>query len=173
MVKQRNAVRFAAAAALAVAVTTLGGCARISSDPSNWFSSNADSSTPAVTGEEGGFTVSRGPVEAPATRAVTGSDLVGPDGRCEGVPAAPPEGLPARGIGLAMTECELVSVAGAPEQVNLSANEGGERRAVLTYTKGDHLGIYTFVSGRLKIIERLPTPAKPEPRRRRPRKQRA
>jgi hypothetical protein len=173
MAKQRNALRHAAVAVLAVAVVMLGGCARISTDPSNWFSSDSSSSTPAVSGEEGGFTVSRGPVEAPTARAVTGSDLVGPDGRCEGVPAAPPEGSPVRGIGLTMTECELVSAAGTPEQVNLGANENGERRATLTYTKGDHPGIYTFVSGRLKVIERLPTPSKPEPRRRRPRKQRA
>jgi hypothetical protein len=171
MAKPSNALRVAAAAALAIVAMSLGGCARISSDPTEWFAKTDN--TPATSGAEGGFTVSRGPAVAPTARAVTASDLVGPDGRCEGVSATPPETPLARGIGLTMTECELVSVAGAPEQVNLGASEDGERRAVLTYTKGDNAGIYTFVSGRLKIIERAPTPPKQEPRRRRSRPQRA
>jgi hypothetical protein len=72
-----------------------------------------------------------------------------------------------------MTECEVVASAGVPEQTNIGASAGGERRVVLTYTKGDHPGIYTFVSGRLKIIERLPTATKPQPRRRAPKKKAA
>jgi len=159
---------------LTVVAATLGSCggASVNLDPSGWFSKSSSDSRP-VTGEEGGFTVTQGGVTAATARVVTASDLVGPDGRCEGVSAEPSSSPSARGIGLAMTECELITVAGTPEQVNLGASESGERRAVLTYTKGDHSGIYTFVSGRLKIIERLPTPPKPEPRRRRSRKKSA
>jgi hypothetical protein len=168
MARDSIARRGAAAIALAAVAVTLGACgsSRINLDPTEWFSKSSDSQP--ATGAEGGFTVTRGATEAPVQRAVTASDLVGPDGRCEGV-SAEPAAAP-RGVGLTMTECELVTVAGAPDQVNLGANEGGERRVVLTYSKGDHPGIYTFVAGRLKIIERLPTPAKPEPRRRAPKK---
>jgi hypothetical protein len=168
MAKQRIVRRYAAAAAMAVVALTLGGCggSRLSFDPTEWFSGS--SSEPSGTaGSEGGFTVFRGSAEAPVTRAITAADLVGADGRCEG---GSPGGTAPRAVGLTMTECELVTVAGVPEQVNIGAGEGGGRRAVLTYGKGDHPGIYTFVSGRLKIIERLPTPPKPEPRRRAPAK---
>jgi hypothetical protein len=169
----------------------LGGCgsSRFDLDPTGWFSNSSPSTD--STGAEGGFTVFKGSAEAPTLRAVTPADLVGPDGRCEGAPAAPAPASPTAsagatastsasgsapavpapgGIGLTMTECQLVAVAGAPEQINIGA-ESGNRRAVLTYTKGDHPGIYTFVSGRLKVIERAPEPAKPE-RRRRTKKQR-
>ena len=171
MARERIACRYAAATAVAVAAMTLGGCGsgRIGFDPTGWFSSSDSRPT---TGAEGGFTVFRGSTEGSRLPAVTASDLVGPDGRCEGV-SAEPAPAPVRGVGLTMTECELVSVAGAPEQINLGASESGDRRAVLTYTKGNHPGIYTFVSGRLKIIERAPTPPKPEPRRRAPKSRRA
>jgi len=173
MAKERNAWGHAAAAVLAVAALALGGCGSSRSlNPTTWFEGSGSDSRP-VTGEETGFTVSRGESGAAATRAVTASDLVGPDGQCAGVSADPSSARPARGIALSMTECEMVAVAGVPEQVNVGAGEGTDRRAVLTYTKGDNAGIYTFVSGRLKIIERLPTPPKPERRRGRPQKQRA
>jgi hypothetical protein len=166
MARRRIARKIGAAMASAAVAAVLAGCGgtRLDLDPSDWFT-RGDSRQ--VTGGEGGFTVSRGATET-GPRAVTASDLVGPDGRCEGV-AAEAAAAP-RAVALTMTECELVAAAGAPEQVNLGASETGERRAVLTYTKGDHPGIYTFVSGRLKIIERAPTPAKPEPRRRAPKK---
>ena len=166
MAKIRN-TRRAAAAVLTVAAVALAGCGSGRSlNPTTWFESSTPDSR-ASSGEEGGFTVSRGASEAPVARAVTASDLVGADGQCAGVSAPPAR------IGLTMTECEMVAVAGVPEQVNLGAAENGDRRAVLTYAKGDNAGIYTFVSGRLKVIERLPTPPKPERRRSRPQKQRA
>jgi hypothetical protein len=166
MAKERIVRTRATVVIAGVVAVTLGGCgsARIALDPGEWFPKSDDSR--AVTGAEGGFTVTRGGSEEPVRRAVTASDLVGPDGRCEGAATAP------RGVGLAMTECELVSVAGVPDQINVGT-DAGDRRVVLTYNKGDHPGIYTFVGGRLKIIERLPAPPKPEPRRRAPRQQRA
>jgi hypothetical protein len=79
--------------------------------------------------------------------------------------SAPPGGSqPGRGIALEMSECDLVRAAGYTGQVEISRNERGERSVVLTYLQGAHPGIYRFVSGRLKSIERapeLPAAAKP------------
>ena len=63
-----------------------------------------------------------------------------------------------------MSECDLVRAVGYTGQVEISRNERGERSVVLTYLQGEHPGIYRFVSGRLKSIERtpeLPAAAKP------------
>jgi hypothetical protein len=79
--------------------------------------------------------------------------------------SAPPGGSqPGRGIALEMSECDLVRAAGYTGQVEISTSERGERSVVLTYLQGEHPGIYRFVSGRLKSIERapeLPAAAKP------------
>jgi len=163
---RRHAVVVGAAIGAAVALGGCGSGGRFTVDPAEWFGSGESRGT---SGSEGGFTVFRGSAEAPAPRPIEASDLVGADGRCSG--GAPPEGA-RRGVGLTMTECELVAAAGTPDQVTIG-EEGGARRAVLTYGKGDHPGIYTFVSGRLKIIERVPIPERPEPRRRAPPRQRA
>jgi hypothetical protein len=57
-----------------------------------------------------------------------------------------------------MTECEVVGIAGPAGKVEISTNERGERSVVMTYLQGAHPGIYRFVSGRLKSIERAPEP---------------
>jgi hypothetical protein len=78
--------------------------------------------------------------------------------------AAPPEVRQgARGIGLEMSECDVVRFAGPPTNVQISANERGERTVILTYLSGERPGIYNFVSGRLKTMERVAeqAPAKP------------
>lgn len=125
---------------------------------------------------------------APMTgTAVTAEDLVGPDGRCAfdpaptpsavlnftagpatergpvGAPApAQPEapGAPAltRGVALGMTECEVVRVAGYTSQVEIGANERGQRSTVLTYAGGPRPGVYRFTGGRLVSVERGPEP---------------
>jgi hypothetical protein len=72
--------------------------------------------------------------------------------------------VPGRRIALEMSECDLVHAAGYTSQVEISTNERGERSVVLTYLQGEQAGIYRFVSGRLKSIERVaepPAPAKP------------
>ena len=81
-------------------------------------------------------------------REVTPEDFVDASGHCAAAPAevapaaAAPGGadLPAAaavsgGIALTMTECQVVQRAGSPQQVDLGANAGGERTAVLTYTQ--------------------------------------
>ena len=81
------------------------------------------------------------------------------------VASAPPGALPPevrggpRGISLAMTECQVVSVAGYTDRVEISANERGERLVTLTYLSGDRPGIYRFRSGRLVSMERVAEPA--------------
>jgi hypothetical protein len=65
------------------------------------------------------------------------------------------------GIALGMTECQAVRRAGTPSNISISAGAKGERKAVLTYLSGPWPGVYTFSSGRLKVIERVPEQAKP------------
>jgi len=65
------------------------------------------------------------------------------------------------GIGLAMTECDVVKRAGAPEKMELGTNERSERTLMLSYIQGTRPGIYSFVAGRLVAIERAPEPPAP------------
>lgn len=79
-------------------------------------------------------------------------------------------------VALEMSECDVVKRAGAPTRVEIGANERNERTATLTYMGGPRPGIYAFVEGRLKSMERGPEPppqvakkpakqpAKPKPR---------
>ena len=65
------------------------------------------------------------------------------------------------GIALGMTECETVNRAGTPGNVAISAGDRGQRRVMLTYLSGPWPGIYHFADGRLKEIDRAPTPPEP------------
>jgi hypothetical protein len=65
------------------------------------------------------------------------------------------------GIALGMTECDAVRRAGVPGNVSIGAYDKGERKVVLTYLTGSWPGIYTFASGRLKVVERGPEPPAP------------
>jgi hypothetical protein len=97
-------------------------------------------------------------------------DLVGPEGQCAGLAQSQVEDqsgetaqMPAvqGGVALQMTECDVVRRAGAPERVELGANERGERAVVLTYARGPRPGVYRFAAGRLYSIERGPEPPAP------------
>jgi len=95
-------------------------------------------------------------------------ELIGPEGQCAGVAAAP-DGAGAMpsptqgGIGLQMSECDVVRRAGTPEKIEFPPNRF-ERAVVLTYIRGPRPGIYNFVGGRLASIERAPeAPAPPKP----------
>lgn len=90
------------------------------------------------------------------------ADLVGPDGQCAAgrqEQAEPALGVPAGGISLQMTECDVVNRIGAPDRAEFGSTERGERAAVLTYTRGARPGIYRFSGGRLVSIERNGEPA--------------
>jgi hypothetical protein len=69
-----------------------------------------------------------------------------------------------RGVALAMTECQVVQLAGYTDRVEIGA-EGGRRSVTLTYVTGERPGIYRFLDGRLASMERiegLPQPKKPQ-----------
>jgi hypothetical protein len=157
----------------ALAASALAGCASapsILSGDAGWFSKPVDLlrtpdwGTPA----RAGLTM----------RPVGPDDLLGPDGACASVsssalaatdnaPGTPADSATpaAGGIGLDMSECEVVRRAGTPERFDVG-NEGGERSVVLTYLRGARPGIYRFVAGRLVSIERAPeAPAQPKPQR--------
>jgi hypothetical protein len=112
---------------------------------------------------------------------VGSSDLVDTSGRCSdpgparapdiagggqgseaGAQVAPPSAHP---ISLKMTECEVVRAVGAPQGVQIGANERGDRAVTIEYRTGDRPGIYRFVDGRLVSIERVgePSPADKKP----------
>jgi hypothetical protein len=119
-------------------------------------------------------------------KPVTAEDLVSAEGACPGVgssggPAdanAKANALPDGAVGapsvtgtvaLGHTECDVVRGIGAPESVNLSSNQRGDRVAVVTWSRGARAGIYTFTAGRLTSIEG--TPAAPSsPRTAKPKK---
>jgi hypothetical protein len=83
----------------------------------------------------------------------------------EGLGGLQPEGFPSApvlgGVALGMTECQAVRRAGRPNQVTIGAAERGERKVVVTYLSGPWPGIYTFQSGRLKVVDALPEQPKP------------
>jgi hypothetical protein len=109
---------------------------------------------------------------------VTAADLVDEGGRCAGA-YVPAEGsaqasdvtlkdagvpmIPAA-IALEMTECDVVKRAGAPDRVEIGANDRRERTATLTYLRGDRPGIYGFTEGRLKSMEATAAPPEPPQR---------
>ena len=100
-------------------------------------------------------------VTPPADRAVGSAQGAGFEG---GLGAPAPGGAAAPllgGVALGMSECDAVRRAGHPGNVAISAGDKGERRVVLTYLTGPWPGIYTFDSGRLKVIDRAPEPPKP------------
>jgi len=98
-----------------------------------------------------------------AARPVSANDLVDGSGACPAM--APSEASPdaaaappptARGVGLDMTECEVVTASGMPQSVNIGTNERGERTVIMTYMTTERSGTYRFVSGRLVSLERGP-----------------
>lgn len=100
----------------------------------------------------------------------TAADFINPDGSCAGAatrgadeePTATvaPAGGP---VGLQMTECSVVRALGTPEKVELGANERGDRKAVLLYSRGERPGLYTFTAGLLTAIDRVDVPEPPKP----------
>jgi hypothetical protein len=76
-----------------------------------------------------------------------------PDGASEGMQQA---NLLPGGIALQMTECDVVRRGGAPEQLQIGADERGDRSVVITYIRGPRPGVYRFTAGRLTSIERAP-----------------
>jgi hypothetical protein len=118
---------------------------------------------------------------------VTPADLVDASGSCPAplAPAQPPPGpgspaaaapppapdsLLGSGVGLGMTECEVVYRAGPPNSVQLGANPNGDRTAVLSYQSGPRPGIYHFERGRLMQMDRVEVPEPPPVAKKKPAK---
>ena len=112
---------------------------------------------------------------------VASAELVDGQGRCAGAAATDPSGaaIGGKGVSLEMSECEVVRTLGTPQSAEIGA-QGRERVAHLTYTTGEHAGIYRFASGRLVSVERgaqpLPPPStatakKPPPKKPKPQPQ--
>lgn len=156
---------------LAPVLAGCSGAADLMSKDAEWFSrpgrlfiKNVSIETPPLTPDD--------PVPA--------ADLVTADGLCPGMasPGGPADAnasteaaggaLPAPStsgaVALGHTECDVVRGIGAPDSVNLSSNERGDRIAVINYSKGQRAGVYTFTSGRLSSVERGSEPAvEPKP----------
>ena len=95
----------------------------------------------------------------PSFRPSRPPTLIGADGSCSGGDSGEFTG---GGIALEMSECDVVQRIGAPENVDISASPRGDRAVTLTYQRNERPGIYRFVAGRLKSIERVGEPPQPE-----------
>jgi hypothetical protein len=158
-----GSIRSGALAALAMA-GVLGGCGDVGWDSGSLFRKPVD-----VIGRSSGYSYSD-LGETRLTRPITDADLVDANGGCPAAagPAAPGNGTAAlgEGIGLGMTECEVVARAGQPNSVQLGRNPGGDRTAVLSYQSGPRPGIYHFERGRLMQMDRVevaPPPPQKKP----------
>jgi hypothetical protein len=122
-----------------------------------------------------------------STRPVGSNDLVDGNGYCASMappvtqasadpsnptpvaPAAPTGG----GVGLDMSECDVVMAAGVPQHVDITTNERGDRTVIMTYTTSQRSGVYRFVGGRLVSLERGPEPPPTQQAQKKPAKKQA
>lgn len=158
--------------------SVLGGCTNIDLDhDAGWFSKPYD-----PLGRARGFSFYEFR-DTQKQRQLTPADLVDPSGACPppamsaAAPAAPgsdgrfgatpvqsESGLLGQGLGLGMSECDVVHRAGAASAVDVRNPPGGERMVILTFKSGPWPGVYHFRGGRLTEMERGVVPAPEEPR---------
>jgi hypothetical protein len=178
-VNVRSIRRGAIAAALVAGA--LSGCAKDDGDSGGWFSKPAD-----VFGRNVGYTFSD-LQETRQDRPITANDLVNANGACaapvapqsqskldssNNAPVVAPDtsSLLGGGVGLGMSECDVVFRAGQPTSVEIGKNPNGDRTAVLTYRDGPRPGIYHFERGRLMAMDRVEVPAAAQPATKKPAK---
>ena len=168
--------RFGVWAALATAVV-LGGCAGADGDgQQGWFAKRAD-----WFGRSAGYTYSDLGEATRQRGPITPNDLVSAGGSCAPLAApapaqaeannqaAAPAGAPdsssllGGGIGLGMSECEVVYRAGQPSAVELGSKPNGERTATIRVAGGPRAGVYRFEAGRLMEMDRVEVPPEPAP----------
>jgi hypothetical protein len=159
-----GSIRSGVLAALTMA-GVLGGCADVGWDVGTLFRKPVD-----VAGRSAGYTYSD-LQESRQSRPVSDSDLVDANGSC---PAAAAPGSDAsassEGVGLGMTECEVVARAGPPNNVQLGRNPNGDRTAVISYQSGPRPGIYHFERGRLTQMDRVEVAPPPPQAKKKPAK---
>lgn len=169
-------------AAFLVLAPVIAGC----SGASDIFQSDLLSKDAEWFSRPGRLFIKNVSIDAPPltpNKPVTPDDLVSAEGGCPGMPppggpadanasaeTAPGTAPPGPGaappgtagtVALGHTECDVVRGIGAPDNVNLSKNERGDRVAVVTWNRGPRAGIYTFTAGRLTDIEGVPAPPEP------------
>ena len=157
-------------ASLAAAVI-LCGCANVEVDNKDaWFAKPFE-----LVSRKGGYTYSDLQDAKQRARAMSANDLVDASGACPSPVPQPaptaanqdPNAAPAAstnlglGVALGITECDVVSRAGAPSSVQIGKNPNGDRTAVLTYNSGPRPGIYHFDGGTLSQIDRGQTAPPP------------
>jgi hypothetical protein len=169
-----GSIRSGALAALAMAAT-LGGCANVDlSTDQGWFRKPMD-----FIGRGSGYTYSD-LQEARLNKPITDADLIDSNGACPaaaamqpqptssdqaaspGAPGTPPTSF-GEGVGLGMSECDVVTRAGGPNNIQIGKAPNGDRTALLTYDSGPRPGIYHFERGRLTQMDRVDVPAPPPP----------
>lgn len=154
--------------ALLMLAPAIAGC----SSTSDFFSSDLLSKDAEWFSRSGRLFIRNVSIETPPLspdRPVASEDLVSADGVCPGMvpPAGPADANASTGsaaaapapstngtVALGHTECDVVRGIGVPDSVNLSNNPRGDRVAMISYSRGQRAGIYTFTSGRLTSIER-------------------
>lgn len=159
------------------AIVALSGCSNLDWDSSPWFRKPLD-----LTGRNSGYAYSD-LEEARLQRPISPNDLIEPNGSCppQAAPAAPaappapsnqaaspapppePQSTLGEGVGLGMSECEVVYRAGQPTNIQLGKSPNGDRTAVLTFQSGPRPGIYRFQRGRLVEMDELPEASSPPP----------
>jgi hypothetical protein len=164
-------------AAIAAPVA-LAGCSADTGQA--WFVKPFD-----ISGRSAGYSFSELSETKKDQRAITPNDLVNANGSCPApVAAAAPAPAPAPGaggptspaampggdasslvvdggVGLGMSECDVVSRAGQPASVQIGSTPGGDRTAVLTFDSGPRAGIYRFLRGGLIEMDAVAAPAPP------------
>ncbi|MFD2181158.1 hypothetical protein [Rhodoplanes azumiensis] len=156
MRRARRARSVAAVLAASVAAAA-AGCSSMPEVADVKLLPSASSLMPTPTGEFAKSAVN-------TNRPVSPGDLVDAQGMCAGAVSSSgePGATAMRGVGLDMTECEVVQVIGPPGSTQIGANQRGERTVVMTYATTERSGIYHFTNGRLTMIERGPEPPAPE-----------
>jgi hypothetical protein len=166
-------------AAIAAPVA-LAGCSADTGQA--WFVKPFD-----ISGRSAGYSFSELSETKKDQHPITPNDLVNANGSCPApVAAAAPAPAPAPapgaggptspaampggdasslvvdgGVGLGMSECDVVSRAGQPSSVQIGSTPGGDRTAVLTFDSGPRAGIYRFLRGGLIEMDAVAAPAPP------------
>ena len=151
---RRMLVRSAVIVALASSVAACGSVQNIIPDPAGFRLPDRSTFLP-TTSNSYAFPIS-------PTASVGAAELVDGQGACAGAAAVAPDAAATpRGVGLDMTECEVVRALGQPQAVEITPQPGGQRRIVMKYKTGERAGNYEFVAGRLTGIERGDEPPPP------------
>ncbi|MGB7042929.1 MAG: hypothetical protein WBD83_25585 [Xanthobacteraceae bacterium] len=175
LVRQHRSIVLAAFAAVALA-----GCSSDIGNGQSWFAKPFD-----ISGRSAGYSFSELSETKKDQRQITPNDLVNANGSCPApVAAAAPAPAPTSGaggptspaaapggdasslvvdggVGLGMSECDVVSRAGHPSSVQIGSTPGGDRTAVLTFDSGPRAGIYRFLRGGLMEMDAVAAPAPP------------